>query len=262
MSEASAARPGAQHQEGIGMSAVRFQAGSRMVNPLLYYRLMERSWNQQLPRGRHHLSREEVSQSQRRRILTALLEEVAVRGYAATSVAHITASAGVSRKSFYEQFADKEDCYFAAFEMAGDALEATLRRSVGGIRSVDDPVEYFRTILRSFLNAVAASPAASRTLLVEIYAVGPEAVRHKAGRHHVLLAAFLGPLGFTDPDGALTFEGRAIAGSIFSMMTMLVAEGRTDEVPSLCDPLVDWVARHRNCVAVPRTPAEDDPARV
>jgi AcrR family transcriptional regulator len=222
---------------------------------------MERSWNQPLPRGRHHLSREEVSRSQRHRILMALLEEVAVRGYAATSVAHITARAGVSRKSFYEQFADKEDCYFAAFEMANEALENTVRRSVGSITTVDDPIEYLRTILRSFLDAVAASPAASRTLLVEIYAVGPEAVRRKVSRHHDALAAFLAPLGYTGPDGALTFEGKAIAASMASMMTTLIAEGRTDEVPALCDPFVDWVARHRNCVAVPHEKSsEDDPA--
>jgi AcrR family transcriptional regulator len=219
---------------------------------------MERTWNQPLPRGRHHLTREQVTASQRRRILFALLEEVAARGYAATSVAHITARAGVSRKSFYEQFSDKEDCYFAAFELAAEALSATVRRSVGDLQNVDDPIEYFRTILRSFLDTVAASPAVSRTLLVEIYAVGPEAVRRKVSRHQEALATFLAPLGFTGADGTLTFEGKAIVGSISSMMTMLVAEGRTDEVPALCDPFVDWVARHRNCVAVPHEKSTDD----
>jgi AcrR family transcriptional regulator len=214
---------------------------------LIYYALMERTWNEPLPRGRHHLTREEVSASQRRRILLALFEEVAARGYAATSVAHITARAGVSRKSFYEQFSDKEDCYFAAFEMAGEFQAKTVARAVKGTSRSEDPVEYFRVMLRAFLDAVAASPAVSRTLLVEIYALGPEAVRRKASRSHEVLAAYLAPCGFTGPDGALTFEGRAIVGAIQSLMTSLVAEGRTDEVPALCDPFVDWVARHRNC---------------
>jgi AcrR family transcriptional regulator len=220
---------------------------------------MERSWNQPLPRGRHHLTREEVSESQRRRILMALLEEVASRGYAATSVAHITSRAGVSRKSFYEQFSDKEDCYFAAFEMAGAAQKAAVIRAVGDIQNVDDPVEYFRTIMRAFLNTVADSPATARTLLVEIFAVGPHAVRRKVNRSQDSLAAFLKPLGFADPDGGLTFEGRAIVGSILSMVTMYVAEGRTADVPELCDPFVEWIQRHIDCTpAPPKKPADAD----
>jgi AcrR family transcriptional regulator len=208
---------------------------------------MERTWNQPLPRGRHHLTREEVSASQRRRILLALLEEVAERGYAATSVAHITARAGVSRKSFYEQFSDKEDCYFAAFDMAGAAQAMTVKRAIEKAGRPASRIEYFRLILQAFLDAVAASPAAARTLLVEVYAVGPEAVRRKAGHQQDALAAFLAPLGFAGPDGGLTFEGRAVTGAIASLMTHLVAEGRIDEVPSLCDPFVDWVQRHLDC---------------
>jgi AcrR family transcriptional regulator len=214
---------------------------------------MEHPCYEPLPRGRHHLTREEVSASQRRRILLALLEEVALRGYAATSVAHITARAGVSRKSFYEQFSDKEDCYFAAFEMATKALRESVRRSVGRTGTVDDPVEYFRTILRGFFEGVAANPAHARTLVVEIYAVGPDAVRRKLGRTTEALATFLEPLGFTDPaTGRLTFEGQAIVGAIHSTMIQLIAEDRTEDVPKLCDPFVDWVARHLTCTPGPR----------
>src|SRR5215475_4448379 len=88
--------------------------------------------SEQLPRGRHGLSRRAVTESQRRRILRALVEAVADRGYAETRVADVIAVAGVSRKTFYELFADKEDCFLAAFEgwsgqladHANDAYEA------------------------------------------------------------------------------------------------------------------------------------------
>jgi AcrR family transcriptional regulator len=210
---------------------------------LLYYAPMDRPWNQPLPRGRHHLTREQVSASQRTRILMAMIEEVADRGYAATSVAHITARAGVSRKSFYEQFDDKEDCYLAAFDAAAELRDSHLRHTVRRLEPDTDPVEVFRTGLRAFLEGVAHHPAASRTLLVEIYAVGRDALRRKDAMRRKEMAAVLGPLGFVDERGELTIEGEAIAGAIAWMVTQRVALGRFDELADLCDPVVDWVAQ-------------------
>jgi AcrR family transcriptional regulator len=209
---------------------------------LIYYTPMERTWNQPLPRGRHHLTREQVSASQRGRILMAMIEEVAERGYASTSVAHITARAGVSRKSFYEQFADKEDCYLAAFDAAAELRDSHMRHVVKRLEPAADPLEIFRATLRAFLEGVAQNPAASRTLVVEIYAVGREALRRKDGLRRKEMALVLGPLGYVDERGELTFEGEAIAGSIAWLVTQRVALGRFDELVDLCDPFVDWVA--------------------
>jgi AcrR family transcriptional regulator len=204
---------------------------------------MDASWNQPLPRGRHHLTREEVAASQRGRIVMAMLEEVAARGYAATSVAHITARAGVSRKSFYEQFSDKEHCYLVAFDAAAEIHTAIVVEATARLRPESRPVEYFRAMLRAYLDAVAAHPAVARTLLVEVYAVGPEAMKNKLGARNDVLAHVLAPLGVID-DGRLTFEGEALAAAISALVTQLVAEGRTDEAPRLLDPLVDWVSAH------------------
>jgi AcrR family transcriptional regulator len=216
---------------------------------VLYYPFMERTWNQPLPRGRHHLTREQVSASQRSRIIMAMIEEVAERGYAATSVAHITARAGVSRKSFYEQFADKEDCYLAAFDAAAELRDGHIRHLVRHLEPGTDPVEVFRVGLRAFLEGVAHHPAASRTLLVEIYAVGRDALRRKDELRRREMAQVLGPLGFVDAHGELTLEGEAIAGSIAWMVTQRVALGRFDELVDLCDPFVDWVAKGLNGAA-------------
>ena len=70
----------------------------------------------QLPRGPHRLAREEVLASQRGRMLAAIAEAVAEKGYAATTVADVVGRAGVSRKTFYEHFADKEECFLAAWD--------------------------------------------------------------------------------------------------------------------------------------------------
>jgi AcrR family transcriptional regulator len=69
-----------------------------------------------LPRGRHGLSREAVEGSQRTRLLRAMVDVMADKGYAGTSVADILRRARVSRETFYELFSSKEDCFMSAFE--------------------------------------------------------------------------------------------------------------------------------------------------
>src|SRR5690242_16547313 len=66
-----------------------------------------------LPRGPHRLGRRAVAQHQRLRIHGAMVQAVASGGYEALSVRQVIALAGVSRRSFYEQFASKQDCFLA-----------------------------------------------------------------------------------------------------------------------------------------------------
>lgn len=83
---------------------------------------------QRLPHGPHRMDREEVRKHQRRRIHGAMIEAVAGGGYAATSVRQVIALAGVSRRSFYEQFENKQDCFLTTFDLiAGRELTRTRR---------------------------------------------------------------------------------------------------------------------------------------
>ena len=82
-----------------------------------------------LPRGPHQLAREEVLASQRARMLEAMAHAVAAKGYAATTVADVVGGAGVSRKTFYEHFQDKEDCFLAAFDAGVQVLVDTVERA-------------------------------------------------------------------------------------------------------------------------------------
>ena len=91
-----------------------------------------------LPRGRHHLSREEVTGSQRERMLQAIVELVAESGYAGTTVGGIAARAGVSRTTFYEQFATKEECFQAAYDAV---VEQMVEAIVAAMTPVEDPLK-------------------------------------------------------------------------------------------------------------------------
>src|ERR1700750_933600 len=75
-----------------------------------------------LPRGLHGLDREVVEASQRSRLVEAVGRAVADKGYGAATIDDIVRGAGVSKKTFYEHFRDKEDCFLAAYESGVEAL--------------------------------------------------------------------------------------------------------------------------------------------
>src|SRR3954462_14268125 len=118
-----------------------------------------------LPRGPHRLAREEVVASQRGRMLDALAESVAAKGYAGTTVGDVVAGAGVSRKTFYEHFSDKEDCFLAAFDSGVDALLDAIAAA-----EPDDAtrIGIVRARVRAYLVTLAARPAFARAFLIEV----------------------------------------------------------------------------------------------
>lgn len=129
-----------------------------------------------LPRGRHDLSRDQVVASQRARMLAAMAEAMTELGYVNTPVAEIIKRAGVSRETFYQQFASKQDCFAAALEKTIQGLAGVLAagRDAGGT-----PIERFDRALRAYLDALARDPATARLFLIESYAAGPEVMRRR-----------------------------------------------------------------------------------
>jgi AcrR family transcriptional regulator len=127
---------------------------------------------QALPRGPHSLTREEVAASQRARLISAIAEVVAQRGYAAATIAEISRRAGVSPKTFYEHFADKLECYLAAY----DEFARVLLERIAAELDADAPWDDFvAAALNAYLGTLEREPAVARTFLVEIDAAGPVA---------------------------------------------------------------------------------------
>jgi AcrR family transcriptional regulator len=125
-----------------------------------------------LPRGSHGLHRDVVAASQRARLLEAVGRAVADRGYAAATIDHIVRGAGVSKKTFYEHFADKEECFVAAYEAAAEEL---LNRVCDAHGTSDDWLDRTRAGIRAYLHWLAAEPALARVFLIEVAAAGPRA---------------------------------------------------------------------------------------
>ncbi|MCW2991408.1 MAG: TetR/AcrR family transcriptional regulator [Solirubrobacterales bacterium] len=193
-----------------------------------------------LPRGPHSLAREVVLASQRGRMLEAMAEVVAAKGYGATTVADVIARAKVSRKTFYEQFRDKEACFLAAYDAGVELL-------VGALREVpvtgDDLLGSARARTRIYLETLAAEPAFARTFLIEVAAAGP-AARERREAVHDRFAALLReqldaareafPQIPVPPDEVYL----AAVGATDLVVSRLVARGRTSELPQLEDAVL------------------------
>jgi AcrR family transcriptional regulator len=196
---------------------------------------------QQLPRGRHRLPREAVAASQRGRILQAMAEAVGERGYANVRVADVIAAAGVSRKTFYELFDDREDCFLAAF----DFWQARLLRmtSAGFEASAEAPwTERIRVGLTAFLAGMAEQPAAARLCIVEVLAAGPEAV----ARRDAAIQEFARFLDLGRAEGAPELPettALSVAGGISELLYSEINRGATTELPGLLPELVFWIVR-------------------
>src|ERR1700684_3126917 len=72
---------------------------------------------ERLPHGPHRLGADEVVRNQRNRLYGGMIEAIATNGYERTSVKQVVSRAGVSRRSFYEQFANKQECFLATYDV-------------------------------------------------------------------------------------------------------------------------------------------------
>jgi AcrR family transcriptional regulator len=129
-----------------------------------------------LPRGTHGLDPGVVAASQRTRLLEAVGRAVAEKGYAGATIDDIVRGAGVSKKTFYEHFRDKLDCFLAAYEAASDELLTRLREAQSGRAGW---LERTRAGIDAYLRWLAAEPALARVFLIEVAAAGPVAAERR-----------------------------------------------------------------------------------
>lgn len=118
----------------------------------------------------------------RARLLQAMASVAAAQGLAATSIAAVVAEAGVSKRTFYEHFVDKDACFLALYRAASASALRTLRESVQPGRPWQDQVEH---ALGAYLAHLAAGPQLIRMLFVEIHHLGPAGatVRREVMQH-------------------------------------------------------------------------------
>jgi AcrR family transcriptional regulator len=135
-----------------------------------------RSYPGKLPRGPHSLTREQVAANQRMRVGMAMLEAVGEKGYVATTVSDVVGRAGVSRKAFYQHFANKEECFLATY----DAIAREGRHRVArAFRNAEGHPDRMETGIRAVFEAAMENPDALRLAITEITAVGAAGIKRR-----------------------------------------------------------------------------------
>jgi AcrR family transcriptional regulator len=195
---------------------------------------------QSLPRGRHGLPRELVVENQRARLISSMIETVAELGYGKATVARVTKPAKVSRRTFYETFSNREDCYRAAYEASFEYL----RDQVLAAAAEQDWPTSVRTGLEALLESLAAHPQLATFFLVSPATVGDEI----ASRHHLAMRELVEALVAGAPKrsaGGVAAETRieALAGGLSRLAAMKVNTGKGAELPALLPDLIELFLR-------------------
>lgn len=190
----------------------------------------------QLPSGRHGLQRSFVAANQRERILSAVAQAAAELGYADMSVEAIIARAGVSRRTFYDHFRNKEDAFLAAY----DALVHQLARHVRIAYLKEATVrERLRAGITAYMQFMASEPEFARMCIVEVLAAGPRAIarRNAAMRMFAeIIEDNIHELAPRCPAPGLAAE--TIVGGIHEVVFNRILAGQVDELPGLTDDLL------------------------
>jgi AcrR family transcriptional regulator len=111
------------------------------------------------------------------RIVVAVADVVAERGYAATSVGAIAERAGVSTRAFYELFDGKEDAFLAAYT-AIDLVIARMTEAAAAAAEAG-PRAMLHAGARAYLETLAAEPAFTRMLVIEAVGAGPRVLARR-----------------------------------------------------------------------------------
>ncbi len=198
--------------------------------------------SQPAARGRHAPPPEVRLPLQRERLLQAAATEFAERGYAGASSESISRRAGMSKATFYEHFANKEDCIIALFD---DAATQVAQAIADAARDAGqgDAAQRMRAGTRAFLIALAEHPEYAQTLLVEIIGAGPTA----AHRRDEIMQRFADVLDAENaaaarrglsPRFASSYDAFAIVGAITELVSRQVRLGEPADVLELA-PVID-----------------------
>jgi AcrR family transcriptional regulator len=191
-----------------------------------------------LPGGHHGLSRQQILDSQRERLLAAIAHEVAQRGYRATTITGIVKTASVSTRDFYEHFDGKEDCFLAAFDAVRDHLEELISGAVAEEPTWPDKVV---AALRAALEFLSADPDLARLCLIEPVSATPKtAIRFRQAVLACVPELERGRAELADGTSLPPSTEDSLLGGVISLITRSILAGETEKLPALLPDLVDF----------------------
>jgi AcrR family transcriptional regulator len=174
----------------------------------------------------------------RARLLEGMAQSVAAKGYAETTVADIVRQAGVSKRSFYECFASKDECLIALYVAASHGAFKVLKESIDPRRDWKTQVEH---ALGAYLACLAGNPALLRTLFIEILGLGAQglAVRRRMNQEladFVVQVVHAGHAHTPQEAARHTTMAMAVVGGINELVLQAIESGRSADLAELTQP--------------------------
>jgi AcrR family transcriptional regulator/DNA-binding MarR family transcriptional regulator len=199
----------------------------------------KRTSTRSLHEAAEDVPRAAVSELQRGRMLRAAIDAVAEVGYARMTVAQVITRARVSRKTFYEEFEDREDCFLAVFAQVVDNARELVRVAYESEPAWRDAI---RAALARVLELIEEEPVLARLCVVEALGAGEHVLAHRAGVLDEAAAAIdrgrtLAPPGRRPPE--LTAE--ALVGGVFAVLYARILREPSEPLGDLLAPLMSMI---------------------
>lgn len=171
-----------------------------------------------------------------------MAQAVAAKGYADATIADIVRASGVSRRTFYEHFTSKAECFIALYEAASHNTLAVLRQAI-------DPEHEWQTqldrALLAYLGSMAQNPALLRSLFIEILGLGANGLAARRRVNQEICGFMLQVVNGAAGRGrkpALTEEmAVAVVGGINELVLQAIEQGRAGQLRQLARPAGELV---------------------
>lgn len=194
---------------------------------------------QRLPHGPHRLGTDEVIRNQRTRMHGAMVEAVARNGYEHTSVKQVVGLAGVSRRSFYEQFANKQECFLATYDVIATRGAGRVSAAYRGARG--DAEERMQAAFGELGQAISANWNSASLVILEAPKVGAPALlrlRRASATFEQMLAGCFEHTSAASPLPAPVIRG--IAGGLHAALSGCLREGTAQTAPDVTEEMFRW----------------------
>jgi len=187
--------------------------------------------------GPRRLKRSEVEQAQRERLIGAMARVSATVGYEEATVERVLAEAGVSRRTFYELFDDREDCFVAAYD---EAMRRVLRVVTDAYLDHEgSPARRLEHTLETLLELCAADPDCARMCVVEVFAAGARTRERRAEAMDRLARLAQHALGELRGDDRLDrLSAQALVGAVHELIFPPIDRRETAALPELAGDIM------------------------
>jgi AcrR family transcriptional regulator/DNA-binding MarR family transcriptional regulator len=181
----------------------------------------------------------QVSEVQRARMLQSAVAVISEVGYGEMSVARVAGRARVSRRTFYDSFEDREDCFLAVFDEAVARIVGLVAGAYAGKKGWQERV---RAALAALLECFEQEPEVASLVVVEALGAGPR-VRERRAEVLERLSGAIHEAGARAKagHGLSSLTGEGVVGAVLSVIHTRLSQQRRGSMLELLNPLMSMI---------------------